>query len=85
MGFGTPELTAQGPAMVSHASLDFGRRETRISYGLAATPQVPALGRAWQIIYDINFYFLEDMKKRIGNDYSRLARMSIIEEGASKV
>lgn len=38
-----------------------------------------------QIIYEINFRFLEELKKRIGLDYDRLSRMSIIEEGAVKV
>lgn len=42
------------------------------------------LPRHLQIIYDINYNFLEELKKRIGNDYSRLARMSIIEEGEHK-
>ena len=38
-----------------------------------------------QIIYDINFFFLEDLRKRMSSDYARLARMSIIEEGTTKV
>lgn len=38
-----------------------------------------------QIIFDINFQFMEEMKKHFGNDFSRLARLSIIEEGAHKV
>jgi hypothetical protein len=38
-----------------------------------------------QIIYDINFQYIEQLKKLIGNDYSRIARMSIIEEGQFKV
>ncbi|KAA8519745.1 hypothetical protein F0562_014001 [Nyssa sinensis] len=42
------------------------------------------LPRHLQIIYDINFNFMEDLKKRIGLDYSRLSRMSIVEEGAVK-
>ncbi|KAA0057014.1 glycogen phosphorylase 1-like [Cucumis melo var. makuwa] len=36
------------------------------------------------IIYDINSYFMEELKKRIGLDYNRLSRMSIVEEGAVK-
>ncbi|KAK9022873.1 hypothetical protein V6N11_003112 [Hibiscus sabdariffa] len=41
--------------------------------------------RAWDIIiYDINFNFVENLKKKIGLDYDRLARMSIVEEGAVK-
>uniref|UniRef100_A0A5B7CG11 Alpha-1,4 glucan phosphorylase n=1 Tax=Davidia involucrata TaxID=16924 RepID=A0A5B7CG11_DAVIN len=42
------------------------------------------LPRHLQIIYDINFNFMEDLKKRIGLDYSRLSQMSIVEEGAVK-
>ncbi|XP_021902336.1 LOW QUALITY PROTEIN: glycogen phosphorylase 1-like [Carica papaya] len=42
------------------------------------------LPRHLQIIYDINFNFMEDLKKRIGLDYDRLSRMSIVEEGAVK-
>ncbi|TYI27368.1 hypothetical protein ES332_A05G173200v1 [Gossypium tomentosum] len=36
------------------------------------------------IIYDINFNFVEELKKMIGLDYDRLTRMSIVEEGAVK-
>lgn len=39
----------------------------------------------FQIIYDINFNFMEELKKRIGLDFSRLSQMSIVEEGAVKV
>lgn len=42
------------------------------------------LPRHLQIIYEINFNFMEELKKRIGLDYHRLSRMSIIEEGAVK-
>ncbi|TYK26442.1 glycogen phosphorylase 1-like [Cucumis melo var. makuwa] len=42
------------------------------------------LPRHLQIIYDINSYFMEELKKRIGLDYNRLSRMSIVEEGAVK-
>ncbi|GAQ88375.1 glycogen phosphorylase [Klebsormidium nitens] len=42
------------------------------------------LPRHMQIIYDINFQYIEQLKKLIGNDYSRIARMSIIEEGQFK-
>eukprot|EP00850_Spirogloea_muscicola_P017799 SM000156S02155 [mRNA] locus=s156:289152:295738:+ [translate_table: standard] len=42
------------------------------------------LPRHLQIIYDINFNFLEELKGKFGNDYSRLARMSIVEEGEHK-
>lgn len=38
-----------------------------------------------QIIYDINFFFMEDLKRHFGLDYDRLSRMSIVEEGAVKV
>ncbi|KAI3710028.1 hypothetical protein L2E82_39801 [Cichorium intybus] len=37
-----------------------------------------------QIIYDINFAFIEELKKKIGQDYVRMSRMSIVEEGAVK-
>lgn len=39
----------------------------------------------FQIIYDINFFFMEDLKRHFGLDYNRLSRMSIVEEGAVKV
>ena len=39
----------------------------------------------FQIIYDINFNFMEELKKRIGLDFSRLSQMSIVDEGAVKV
>lgn len=42
------------------------------------------LPRHLQIIYDINQKFIEELKKKIGLDYDRLSRMSIVEEGASK-
>ncbi|KAK9268074.1 hypothetical protein L1049_010513 [Liquidambar formosana] len=42
------------------------------------------LPRHLQIIYDINFNFMEELKKKIGLDYDRLSRMSIVEEGAVK-
>lgn len=38
-----------------------------------------------QIIYEINQMFMEEWKKKIGNDYARLSRMSIVEEGSVKV
>lgn len=44
----------------------------------------PGLG-AVQIIYQINFLYLEDLKTRVGDDWSRISRMSIIEEGDPKV
>lgn len=42
------------------------------------------LPRHLQIIYEINFSFIEELKKRFGLDYDRLSRMSIVEEGAVK-
>ncbi|XP_010245593.1 PREDICTED: glycogen phosphorylase 1-like [Nelumbo nucifera] len=42
------------------------------------------LPRHLQVIYDINFMFMEELKRLIGLDYSRLSRMSIVEEGAVK-
>ncbi|XP_034213185.1 glycogen phosphorylase 1-like [Prunus dulcis] len=58
-----------------------------IAEGLEKIP-VDLLGsllpRHLQIIYEINFKFVEELKKRIGLDYNRLSRMSIIEEGAVK-
>ncbi|KAI3680745.1 hypothetical protein L6452_35521 [Arctium lappa] len=42
------------------------------------------LPRHLQIIYDINFAFMEELKAKIGPDYARLSRMSIVEEGAVK-
>ncbi|XP_043690123.1 glycogen phosphorylase 1-like [Telopea speciosissima] len=41
------------------------------------------LPRHLQIIYEINFNFMEELKKKIGLDYSRLSRMSIVEEEGS--
>lgn len=42
------------------------------------------LPRHLEIIYDINFYFIEDIKRRFPNDQERIARMSLIEEGQEK-
>ncbi|KAF8409192.1 hypothetical protein HHK36_005266 [Tetracentron sinense] len=42
------------------------------------------LPRHLQIIYEINSIFMDELKKRIGLDYNRLSRMSIVEEGAIK-
>ena len=39
------------------------------------------LPRHMQIIYDINWRFLEVLKEKIGEDWDRIARLSIIEEG----
>ena len=38
------------------------------------------LPRHMQIIYDINWRFLEVLKEKIGEDWDHIARMSIIEE-----
>lgn len=38
-----------------------------------------------QIIYEITSKFVEELKKRIGFDYNRLSRMSIIEESTVNV
>jgi starch phosphorylase len=37
-----------------------------------------------QIIYNINTIFLEEVKSKFGNDYDRLARLSIVDEGEKK-
>ncbi|KAG6416612.1 hypothetical protein SASPL_124045 [Salvia splendens] len=37
-----------------------------------------------EIMYDINHCFMEDLKRQIGQDYSKLERMSIVEEGIVK-
>ncbi|XP_077212465.1 uncharacterized protein LOC143847500 [Tasmannia lanceolata] len=42
------------------------------------------LPRHLQIIYDINFFFMEELKRHFGLDWNRLSRMSIVEEGAVK-
>lgn len=42
------------------------------------------LPRHLQIIYAINLAFMEEMKKKVGSDFDRLARLSIVEEGAVK-
>ncbi|KAJ4830575.1 hypothetical protein Tsubulata_017031 [Turnera subulata] len=42
------------------------------------------LPRHLQIIYDINHNFIEELKKKVGLDYNRLSRLSIVEEGAVK-
>lgn len=39
----------------------------------------------FQIIYEINYCLMEELKKILGQDYDKLSRMSIIEEGAVKV
>ena len=41
------------------------------------------LPRHMQIIYDINWRFLNDLRKHYGDDWSRISRMSIIEESGS--
>ncbi|KAM6551143.1 hypothetical protein CsatB_000951 [Cannabis sativa] len=60
---------------------------TVLAEGLEKIP-VDLLGsllpRHLEIIYDINFKFMEDLKKKVGLDYSRLSRMSIVEDGAVK-
>nr|GMD89483.1 glycogen phosphorylase 1-like [Ipomoea batatas] len=40
------------------------------------------LPRHLQIIYEINYRFMEELKNRFGQDYSRLSLMSIVEDGA---
>ncbi|KAF3451432.1 hypothetical protein FNV43_RR07527 [Rhamnella rubrinervis] len=60
---------------------------TVIAEGLEKIPVdllASLLPRHLQIIYSINFKFVEELKKKIGLDYNRLSRMSIIEEGAVK-
>jgi starch phosphorylase len=42
------------------------------------------LPRHLQIIYEINFRFLNEVRQRFGNDVARYNRMSIIEEGPDK-
>ncbi|KAH6829108.1 hypothetical protein C2S53_013256 [Perilla frutescens var. hirtella] len=42
------------------------------------------LPRHLQIMYDINHHFMEELKRKIGQDYSRIERMSIVEEGVVK-
>ena len=37
------------------------------------------------LLHEINFNFVEELKKKIGLDYNRLSRMSIVEEGVVKV
>ncbi|XP_061341537.1 uncharacterized protein LOC133287871 isoform X1 [Gastrolobium bilobum] len=60
---------------------------TVVAEGLEKIP-VDLLGsllpRHLQILFDINTNFMEELKKRIGLDYNRLSRMSIVEEGAVK-
>ncbi|KAK3285146.1 Acid phosphatase pho1 [Cymbomonas tetramitiformis] len=42
------------------------------------------LPRHMQIIYDINWRFLQELRGLFGEDYARMAKMSIIEEGDRK-
>ncbi|MCD7450255.1 hypothetical protein HAX54_004700 [Datura stramonium] len=42
------------------------------------------LPRHLEIIYEINHRLMEELKKSFGQDYDKLSRMSIIEEGAVK-
>ncbi|WVY93404.1 hypothetical protein V8G54_032492 [Vigna mungo] len=60
---------------------------TVVAEGLEKIP-VDLLGsllpRHLEILYEINFNFMEELKKKIGLDYNRLSRMSIVEEGAVK-
>ncbi|KAF3794606.1 Glycogen phosphorylase 1 [Nymphaea thermarum] len=59
---------------------------TVVAEGLEKVP-VDLMGsllpRHLEIIHEINFYFLEDLKQRYGSDFDRLSRMSIVEEGAA--
>ena len=41
------------------------------------------LPRHMQIIYDINWRFLQQMRSKIGDDWQRIGKVSIIEETAS--
>lgn len=40
------------------------------------------LPRHMQIIYDINWRFLQQLRSKFGDDWGRISRMSIIEDGA---
>ena len=42
------------------------------------------LPRHLEIIYDINFFFIQDLQKRFPYDGDKIARMSLIEEGENK-
>ncbi len=42
------------------------------------------LPRHLEIIYDINFYFIEELKRKFPNDGDKISRMSLIEEGEGK-
>jgi len=42
------------------------------------------LPRHMQIIYDINWRFIQELRGAIGDDYVRIGRMSIIEEGTGE-
>ena len=39
--------------------------------------------RRVQIIYDINWRFLQQLRSKFGDDWERISRMSIIEDGPS--
>ncbi|XP_058095792.1 uncharacterized protein LOC131241132 isoform X2 [Magnolia sinica] len=65
-------------SLTSHTVLPEGLEKVPVDLLASLLP------RHLQIIYDINFFFMEELKKHFGLDYSRLARMSIIEEGAVK-
>lgn len=41
------------------------------------------LPRHMQIIFDINWRFLQELKSRLGDDWDHISRMSIIEESGS--
>ena len=41
------------------------------------------LPRHMQIIYDINWRFLQQLRGKFGDDWARISRMSAIEEGPS--
>jgi starch phosphorylase len=41
------------------------------------------LPRHMQIVYDINWRFLQTVRAKFGDDWERISRMSIIEEGAN--
>ena len=42
------------------------------------------LPRHMELIYLVNHFFLEELKKKFPNDGDKLSRMSLIEEGGEK-